>query len=174
MRIVAALLAAVVTLAASGQVQAKKDPVTDEERQVVQVFDAPNHTRDEIYSATRMWVAENFESAKAVIEYESKEDGVIVGNGNIPYPCSGLKCMVTTDWRVPFTMKVESKDGRFRLTFTNIHIAWPPSYSSGISTPAADGPVRQRKDLDLIRPKLLEFGPEIVASLGTAKASDDW
>ena len=174
-RSIAILVAAAAALLACAQASAKwPTPLTDEDRTVVQVFEAPGYTRDQVYTAARMWIAQNFKSAKAVIEYESKDEGVIIGNGNIAYPCSGLKCMVTADWRVPFTMKVETKEGKLRLTFTNIHLAWPPSFSSGISSPAHDGPVQQRKDLDLIRPKLLEFGEQIVASMGQVKASDDW
>lgn len=169
------LVAAAAALLACVQASAKRpEPLTEADRTVVQVFEAPGYTKDQVYSAARMWIAQNFKSAKAVIEYENKDEGVIIGNGNMAYPCSGMKCMLTSDWRVPFTMKVETKEGRLRLTFTNIHLAWPPRYSSGISSPAHDGPVQNRKDLDAIRPRLLELGDQIVASMGQVKASEDW
>jgi hypothetical protein len=176
MRIVAALLAAVVTLAASGQVHAKKEPLTDEERQVVQVFEATGYTRDQIYAATQVWIAENFESAKAVVEYEGKDDGVIVGNGNIAYPCTGgFGCRIRAQaWRVGFTMKAEAKDGRFRLTFTNVRLLLPPYSNMGTNLPAREEPVTQREDMQNIRAKLLEFGPSIVANLEKAKTSEAW
>lgn len=169
--LVAALLLGVI----SGQASAKGGAPTDEERTIVQVYEAPDYTKEQIYAATKMWIAENFKSAKAVIEYENKDEGTIIGNGIIRYPCGGaFSCIAKADWTVPFTMRVESKDGRFRLTFTNIHLAWPARYSSGIATSAHDGPINQRSDLDRIRPELLKLGERLQASMGKAQASDDW
>lgn len=150
-------------------------PLTEEERTVVQVYEAPGFTKEQLFVASRMWIAQNFKSAKAVIEYESKDEGTIIGNGNMTYPCGGgFSCMLKADWRVPFTMKVETKDGKVRLTFTNIHLAWPASYRSGISSPAADFPVRDRADLEKIKPELLKFGAQIVTSVGQLKSNDNW
>lgn len=169
------IAAAVLVLGMSSQAFARQAALTDDERTIVQVFEAPNYSKDQIFTGAWMWMAEHFKSAKAVIEYENKDEGVIIGNGVIKYPCSGaMECMFKPDWTVPFTMRVESKDGRFRLTFTNVHLAWPAKYSSGIATAAADGPVWQRRDMDKIRPALLKFGEELTASLTNAKASSVW
>lgn len=153
---------------------ARQPPLTDQDRTFVEVFQAPGFTKQQVYAGAKIWIAENFRSAKAVTEYDNAEEGVIVGNGNIPYPCKGIKCLATSDWRINFTMKVEAKDERFRLTFTNLRLSWPSSYSSGFRTPAHDDVIYQRSDLDLVRPKLLAFGPEMAASLGIARASEDW
>ena len=175
MRIVAALMATIVALAASGQVQAK-DSLTDEQRGVAQVFDAPTYTKDQIFTATPVWIAQSFESAKDVIEYENKEDGTLIGNGSIAYPCTGgFACRIRAQsWRVAFTMKAEAKDGRFRLTFTNVRLRLPPDSNMGTSLPARDEPITQREDMDNVRAKLLEFGPQIVASMGDAKSTESW
>lgn len=175
MRVMGSLYAVLALVGMSHFAAAKSAPITEEDRTIVQVFEAPGYTKDQIFAATKMWIAENFKSAKAVIEYENKDEGTIIGNGIIRYPCGGaFACMAKGDWTVPFTMRAESKDGRFRLTFTNIHLAWPASYSSGISTPAHDGPVNQRSDLDKIRPELLKFGEQLLTSMSKAKSSDDW
>lgn len=175
MKPIATLFAALALVGVSYSTAAKSPPITEEDRTIIQVFEAPGYTKDQIFAATKMWIAENFKSAKAVIEYENKDEGTIIGNGIISYPCgNAFSCMAKRDWTVPFTMRTESKDGRFRLTFTNIHLAWPASYASGISTPAHDGPLNQRSDLDKIRPELLKFGEQLVASMGKARNSDDW
>jgi hypothetical protein len=170
------LALAFLVLVAPGYASAKRPlPLTDEEKTVVQVFETPDYTKDQVFTASRMWIAEHFKSAKAVIEYENKDEGTIIGNGIIHYPCGGaFECLMKSDWNVPFTMKVESKDGKFRLTFTNIHLAWPAAYRSGISTSAADFEIRERRDLDKIKPELLKFGDEIVANMGKLKSSSDW
>lgn len=150
-------------------------PLTEEETTFSQVYEAPGLTKDQLFAASKMWIAQNFESADAVIEYEDKDEGTILGNGNMQYPCGrGFSCMVKADWRTRFTMKVETKDGKIRLTFSNIRLTWPASYSSGISTPAANLPIRDRADLDKIKPELLKFGDQIVASAEQVETDSDW
>ena len=60
----ASALALTVTLQTT---EARAAPITDEERTIVQVFEAPGYSKDQIFSATKVWIAENFKSAKAVI-----------------------------------------------------------------------------------------------------------
>jgi len=149
-------------------------PVAEADRTFERVVEAPNHTKDQIYTSTKIWIAENFKSAKSVIELDSKEDGIIIGNGIIQYPCSGMDCLAKNDWKVPFTMRVDMKDDKFKITFSNIKLSWPASYSSGISSPAYDGPVNSQGDMDAIKPALLKFGDEILASINSSKSKSDW
>src|SRR5699024_5708796 len=88
--------------------------------------EAPGNSSDEIYKGTNVWIAENFQSAKRVIELDSQEDGLIIGNGRIDYPCNGINCMGTAD-TASFTMRVDIKDERFRLSFTNIKLHYSPT-----------------------------------------------
>ena len=106
------------------------EPIPEEDLTFNRVVEVPGITKDKLYDQTKMWIAENFKSAKSVIEYDSRESGTIVGNGNIKYPCTGLDCVAKHDWRVHFTMKVDTKDEKFRLTFSNLRLSWPPSYNS--------------------------------------------
>ena len=143
-------------------------PVTSIDR----VFEIKGSSKDTIYESTKMWIAENFKSAKAVIEYEDKKGGTIIGNGSIKYPCSDmLDCTVKDDWRVLFTMRVDVKDTKIRLTFTNILLTWPPSNSS---LSGHKGPIATQGVLDDVKPALLKIGDEIVAFIGNPKNSSDW
>jgi len=54
------------------------------------IVEMPGFSKDKIYNATKIWIAENFGSAKAVIEHDDKEGGTLIGNGNIQYPCRGV------------------------------------------------------------------------------------
>ena len=139
------------------------------------VFEVPGHTRDQIFTSTKIWVAENFRSSKAVVEYESKEEGTLIGNGIIPYPCSGaFDCLGKPDWKVRFTMRVDMKDDKFRLTFSNVNLTWPPAFRSGISTAAYDGPIHRQKDRDKVQAALLALGPQLQAAMTTAVKNDNW
>ncbi len=146
------------------------EPVPDSERTFEGVFEAPGFTKDQIFTATRIWIAENFRSAKAVVEYENKEEGTLIGNGVISYPCNGIDCIAKGNWKVPFTMRVDMKDQKFRLTFSNLRLTWPPSSNY----PAADGPMVQRGQLEAVRPKLLAFGPAILDSISSNRKASDF
>lgn len=149
--------------------------LSDSDRVVERIIEAPGFSQDEIYNGTKIWIAENFKSAKSVLEYENKEDGTLLGNGSILYPCVGLQCISTANWKVPFTMRVDTKDQKFRLTFTNINIAWPSSYNSIIGViKAHDAPVATKEELDRIRPILLEFGDQVLAAVKSDNARSDW
>jgi len=133
-------------------------PVTPEQANFERVVEAPGKSQDEIYKIIKVWMAKSFGSSKEVIELDSKEDGIIIGNGIIDYPCQGLSCMAKEDWTVPFTMQIDIKDEKFRLTFSNVKLSWPPSYSATVgSSPAYDGAIRNIGDLNAIKPKLLSL-----------------
>jgi len=150
-------------------------PVKEADRSFEKIVEAPGHSKEQIFYGTKIWIAENFKSAKAVLEYENKEAGTIIGNGVISYPCSGIDCIAKADWKVPFTMRVDIKDQKYRLTFSNLHLSWPPSYNSTFGVQAGhDGPISTQGDLDLVKPELLKFGDEILASLGKESVKNDW
>tara|TARA_R110001583_G_scaffold34551_2_gene115902 strand:- start:5060 stop:5572 length:513 start_codon:yes stop_codon:yes gene_type:complete len=150
-------------------------PISEADLTFNAVFEVQDAPRDKIFTATNIWIAENFRSAKSVIEYENKEEGTLIGNGVIPYPCSGLDCVVKANWSVPFTMRVDMKDQKFRLTFSNIRLSWPPSYSPTLGAQSGhDGPVSLQGDLDAIKPKLLGFGDELIASIRKNGSTKNW
>jgi hypothetical protein len=134
------------------------------------VFEAPGYSKDRIFEGSRIWIAENFRSAKAVIEHENRESGTIIGNGVIPYPCSGFGCIGQGDWKVFFTMRVDIKDQRFRLTFSNLRLSWP----TVPGRPSYDGPFGSESSLNDAKNALLLFGDQMLASFTRDKKKDDW
>jgi len=145
-------------------------PIVDADRTFERIVEAPGYSKEQIFNGTKIWIAENFKSAKAVLEYENKDTGIIIGNGSISFPCSGLNCIATADWKAPFTMRIDIKDQKFRLTFSNLYLSWPPHGA----WPGYDGPIRNQRELDAIRPELLKFGDQILASFGKEKGKSDW
>ena len=150
-------------------------PVADADRELVVVHDVPGVTKDRIFESSKIWIAENFRSAKKVIEYENKKDGVLIGNGAIKFPCSGIECIAKNDWQARFTMRMDMKDNKVKLSFTNIGLYWPPSYSvtsGGLS--GYDGPVNTQGDMTAIKGALHDTGNSLVRSLKAGKASQNW
>lgn len=134
-------------------------PITDADLTFERIVEAPGYSKEQIFNGTKIWIAENFRSAKAVLEYESKDTGTLIGNGTIPYQCSGsgLECMAWAGVEVRFTMRVDIKDQKFRLTFSNLPIRY-----------------RTQSDIDMVRSKLLKFGDQLLSSFGKDKGKSDW
>ncbi len=149
--------------------------ITESERTFEDIIQIPGYQKGEIYDSIKIWISENFKSSKAVIEYDNKETGTIIGNGAIKYPCKGIECVAKNDWQVLFTMRVDIKDEKIRLTFSNLKITWPPSYNSTFGVQSGhEGPVYTKSDLDSIKPVLLKFGDEIRAHIEKDTTNSDW
>jgi hypothetical protein len=146
------------------------EPVPENEKTFSKVVEVKGKTKDQIYTATKIWIAENFKSAKSVIELDSKDDGIIIGNGIIKYPCDGFECVAKGDHRVLFTIRIDMKDERFRIVFSNIMLYWPASKSF----PSYKGPVNLKSDMDAIRLALLQFGDDICTAVTSGGAKSDW
>lgn len=86
----------------------------------------------QVYDGARQWFATAFRSANAVIQYEDKATGSIIGKGNMQYRCAGFAdCMTMTGGdRVDFTVRVDTKDGRMRIGYDNL-VHHKPTHMSG-------------------------------------------
>ena len=147
----------------------------ESELTIQKVFEVPSFSEDQIYNQIKIWVAQNFQSAKAVIEHDDKQGGTLIGNGIIKYPCKGLGCVAKGDWKVHFTMRVDVKNEKFRLTFMNLFLSWPSSYNRTFGyQKGKEVPVWQQGDVNAIRPELLKFGDQIAISLKSSKQKDNW
>lgn len=137
------------------------------ETKIERIVEIQGYEKNHIYDSVRMWIAENFKSAKKVIEYEDKNTGTIIGNGNIQYLCQGIDCMaVDNKWRVFFTIRVDVKNNKFRITFTNL------KYDSG---QFRTGPVPLTKSAFIThKSKLLAFGDEIKLYVEQNSSKKDW
>lgn len=134
------------------------------------VYKAPGFSAEEIYDGTKVWIAENFRSAKAVLEFDSKEKGLLIGNGQIEIPCIDAECSVWNSKKVRFTMRVDIKDDRFKLMFSNFVVQYP--YSSGSSS--FETPIRYEREKQMIEEKIFSFGESIVSSLNFNNDQEGW
>jgi hypothetical protein len=77
--------------------------------------------KDALYEGVKLWVAENFRSAKQVLDFENKDQGIIICNGVIPNIVLDTG-MIKMPQQAAFKMKVEVKDDKMRLSFTQYQI----------------------------------------------------
>ena len=150
-------------------------PINESDRTFSRVVEVEGSSKTEIYSGTKIWLAEHFNSAEAVIDHDNEKDGVIIGNGIIDYPCQPSSCFGTSHWGVSFKIKTEIKENRFKLTFTNVNIRIPASVNAGYYSRSSIIPMNTQSQLNDIKPALLAFGDDIRNNITTNKAStSDW
>jgi hypothetical protein len=113
------LIFAVSLFGCAGMEQAK-----DADKPIELIFDAPGKTKDQLFSATKSWIAETFVSAKAVIDDADKDAGRIIAKGRVVSPCKqGMGCLLTK--YIAFTLRIDMKDGKARMTFSNLSVISP-------------------------------------------------
>jgi hypothetical protein len=92
------------------------EEATKEEMNHEFIIAFPGLQKQQIFDGTLKWIANNFQSAKAVIEYQDKESGSIIGNGNVPFTAEGA----WVEGNLSFTMNVDTKDEKARIRFINL------------------------------------------------------
>lgn len=73
----------------------------------------PTMKQLDLYKKSREWFVNTFVSSKAVIQLDDKAEGQIIGKGNADYSALFTN-MVEETITCKFTVKIESKDGRYR------------------------------------------------------------
>ena len=116
-------------------------------------------TKDELYKLSNEWMAKTFKSSKAVIQYQDKEEGIIVGKG---VTVVDLVFPVDT-W---FTMTIEIKDKKLRVTLEDIYF-----YTSYQST-ELETPITNQEQWDKAKPELEEIVARLEAYVG--KEAEEW
>lgn len=108
-------------------------PTPQEPVKLENVYTIEKLTQDQIYDGVRQWFATAFKSSNAVIQYEDKKAGTIIGKSNTKYTCSSIgECfMATTNDVLEFTIRVDTKDGRVRVAFSDLVYFRPAHYSGG-------------------------------------------
>jgi hypothetical protein len=111
--------------------------VPPEELVVQKVVDAPGMSKEEIFERSKMWFARTFRQpvggfaqdnwTRSVIRYEDGAKGVLIANGTILYPYRNFSGDTYKEgWEVRFTMEEDVKDGKARLTFSDLIMYVPP------------------------------------------------
>ena len=145
------------------------------------VLDVPGKTKDQLFSASKSWIAETFVSGKTVIDDADKDSGRIIAKGNIKKPCSGMQCIAESEWIIGFTLRIDIKDGKLRTTYTNPTVITLPeaghyvglTYIAGSS--GSESPVSLRGELDDATKGFKSLSDELKNyALKEAAANSNW
>lgn len=103
------LLALLVSFAASAQEKALS---------FAEVIQVEGKNQAEIYGGLREWVATSFVDGKAVTQMEDAATGTIILRALFPFNKGGIYSAY--EGKVDYTLKLQSKDGRFRVEMSGI------------------------------------------------------
>lgn len=141
------------------------------------VYEVAGISKDQIYDGARQWFAISFKSANAVIQYEDKNAGTIIGKGNMTFPCTSyLNCLANKDIKVEFTARIDTKDAKIRVNYADLRKVSLPKVSSGLKLPGYNLAIEENSyDGELVSKKLGELSDEMVQKIQSQKkVNDDW
>lgn len=155
----------------SGQSNAAKEPL----REVVDVVELPNMSQKQIFDASKIWMAQSFKSANDVVQYEDVSTGTIIGKGNMQYPCKGTwNCLANVDNRVFFTLKIDTKDNKARLTFNDLKLKMPTKANGGVLIKGYEVEIYVPKDKENIEQGLKDVINQYKNEIQTTSLDSDW
>jgi len=83
------------------------------------VIDTISKTKSEIYTDTKLFIAETWNSAQSVIQNDDKEGGVILVKGITKV--STFFQLNPHDYTYKYTVKFFQKEGRFKIVLDEVH-----------------------------------------------------
>ena len=121
--------------------------------------------KNNIYDQTVIWMAESFKSSKAVVEIKDKELGVIVGNASVNANISIAKWLPPVYNLFTFKIKIEIKDGKFRMTFSNVKMV-----TDGFEKPIED--TNRASNEKILTAEFHKIADSLVTYLSQPKKTD--
>lgn len=152
--------------------QAANEPLTKYER----IVDISDTSKEKIYEGSRQWFAKSFNDSNSVIKYEDSKTGSIIGKGVMQYNCVGsvLTCYSRLDDKLEFTVRVDAKDNRARVSFEDLNIHSPSTYSAGVRTPASDSKVILLSEVTSVKAMLDKTVDSLADDVKAGTKSTDW
>ncbi len=145
--------------------------MSQEQRHVQYVIEAPGVGKAELFTRANVWVAKTFRDAKSVIQVNDKDAGRLVGKGNAV--CNELRQFgdVMNDYYLAFIMDITTKDGKVRAVFENLSMLTKDGSNSFQNIDNEDDLKKVKEKC--IEPIHAEFKAAILSASG-AKKSDDF
>lgn len=138
------------------------EPADPEDLKLQIVSETPGISKRDLFERAKIWVVQMFSDDLDVIQYSNRNLGKIIAKSSFPHTRPG-KLGTTEKYDFRFNVMIETKDGRFRTTFTDMALVGMAGYEPLL-----------KSDMEEIRPKL-EAGVQALAdSFAAAEANDDW
>jgi Domain of unknown function (DUF4468) with TBP-like fold len=86
---------------------------------------------NELYLRARAWFAESYRSAHDVIQMDDKDNGKIIGKGNLRYLSNIFEGSDGTKGWIRYTISIQVKNGRYKYEITDFYHEGNPLSSGG-------------------------------------------
>ncbi len=139
--------------------------ISNSEKTITTGGEVPGQTKEQLFGGTKVWMEENFATVEKPIVDEDYRAAVVVGNGQIDYPCSFISCLTKSGWKVSFMMKVRAENEAIETTFWNVTLLSTESGNDGSYSQGMASPVWSERDMNAIRPLLLDLHTDLVRDL---------
>lgn len=153
----------------------------DVDKPVEIILEVSNVLKDDLFIRSKMWVAETFVSGKAVIDSAEKETGTIIAKAYIDRICEGMfDCMGNGRNKVGFKLRIDTKDGKVRTTYTNFTILRPAETGRMVGNVYASGsneeerPIVLQGDLDAAVKGVKQLSDALKEYLSKETAKSNW
>lgn len=150
-------------------------PTTEPMQNVVEIISLDGKNKDQIYEGSKVWLAKSFKSANSVIQYQNPETGSIIGKGNIQFPCKGfIDCGAFGNDKVNFTIQIDVKDNKARLSISDITATSGTYVRGGINNLGSERPINILEHQQRITEKLKDVVQQYKTDLSQKSQSNDW
>ena len=157
------VVAIIISIATSFSIQAKTVYV-DEHTKILEGLDGD---KIKLFGDSKKWAANNFNSAKDVIQYESLDEGKLIIRAVSSPLCDStvgrLQCGGYSQAKISFNITIDLKDNRARLKFGNL------GYANFGDTPI-DDPITYK----LMINRFEFISDNFKKTISTATTDDNW
>ncbi len=144
-------------------------------KEVSEIVELPNMDQKQIYDASKVWIAKSFQSSNNVIQYEDQSTGTIIGKGNMKYPCKGAwNCLASGENIILFTIKVDTKDNKARVTFNDLLLRTKTTVNAGIVAKGYEVGIYVPKDKQMVDAGLREVISKYKQDIQNQKTDSNW
>jgi len=96
-------------------------PIKDGKVFYEEIDTIPNLSKAELYNRSKIWFVNTFNSAKAVLQMDDKESGIVMGKGITAYDAGNV---ITGTMRnsINYTININIKDNKYRIQVYDIYV----------------------------------------------------
>lgn len=142
------------------------------------IVEIPNTKQSLIYDGSKQWFAKNFNDSNSVIKYDNAETGSIIGKGSMLFKCTdnSLTCYSysQSNTTLRFTVKVDSKDNRARISFEDLMLNQPRSINAGVVSPESNRVPQFQLEVDSVKNMLDTTASSLANEVKHSVSSTDW
>lgn len=146
--------------------------ISYQDRSIQKIYPVEGIPKDTIFNEAKIWLAESFKNSVKGTALDDRNTGILICNGAMPLPCgTDFRCLGTNGDKLIYTMKIETRDARFRIIYSNLARRYGPS------NPAIAGIETDQmiiEDTSLITSKLIDIGYDLQKTIMQSKKQGSW